>query len=459
MDLKINGISYDTKLVLQKGYIQGDCEPGNKGCLSSGKEVNAIGVGKIRIAREDLLPLVARELGNANNGNVFSNAIVIVSDTEYDLDVMFVNDTPVIKPEISLQMAPELAGGYVEQLGGQNAIYKNAAMLSARVLDGFYTNDGKVTKIDYTPGTDVFRDKLMLAKVALNKGDLEHQVRAFPQDMTRLLVTPDAEADLLSTGGVILGGSNDAQKMYANGVLDVEAVKNYLGDGYIGKYAGVPANVYTEDKVTYADECLGFPKGTIENTVLCYFANALRNLFRLEDAGLQIKDYNLGPGIIMIPRYRFGAAVTAPKANAWVKKSGVKNPYDFFKEAKIASAVTSAFKPKVIPAGSRKREIEVKFTSPAATGASVAVTHKRLTKDGIETVNFDGFVAWYASATAPTTLSEFIAGFHGASKSGVATVANGAATISGSGISGTYYGIAFDSVGTMSEIFASAAIA
>ena len=135
MDLKINGISYDQKLVLQKGYIQGDCEPGNRGCLSSGKEVNAIGVGTIRVARENLLPLVARGLGATTNGGVFSEATIIVSNTEYDLDVMFVNDTPVIKPEISLQMAPELAGGWVEQIGGQNAIYKNAAMLAARFYD------------------------------------------------------------------------------------------------------------------------------------------------------------------------------------------------------------------------------------------------------------------------------------------------------------------------------------
>ena len=401
MDLKINGISYDQKLVLQKGYIQGDCEPGNRGCLSSGKEVNAIGVGTIRVARENLLPLVARGLGATTNGGVFSEATIIVSNSEYDLDVMFVNDTPVIKPEISLQMAPELAGGWVEQIGGQNAIYKNSAMLAARFYDGFHKHASDVNKTTYNSGSDKFRDKLLAAKVKLNKGDLAHQIRVFPENMSRILVTPDAEADFMGADGVILGGSNYAQDMFANGTLNADAVRNYEGDGYFGKFSGLPANIYSEDKVLYADECLGFPHGTIESVVLCCFANALGNLYGFEDAGLRINEYNLGPGIIMIPRYRFGAAVIAPKANSWVVKNGYVNPYDLFDISAVKSALGATFAPKVIPAGSRKQDITGVITSPAATGASVAVTYKKYSDKTVQTLNFTGHVVWYATTTVP----------------------------------------------------------
>ena len=459
-NVQINGVSYDVKLVVADGYIQGDCEPNNRGCLADSKEVEATGVGKIRVTREDLLPILARSLGASINGASLPTGVTVVSDKEYDLDVTFYNDTPVIKPKVNMDMAPQLAGGWVHQVGEQNVIIKNAIMLATRFYDGFKANADKVSKVTFTAGTDVFRDKLTEVKTKLNKGDLKNNIRIFRDSESRILCVPDAETEFCKSSGFLAGGSNDAQTMLRNGTIDAKSMADFQGSGYKGTFLGLPVNLYSEDKLIYADKCLGFPEGTIEKTFIAYVANSAGNLYGYEDGGVKLKDLNLGNGLIIEPDYRFGAAVISPKANSWLCPNNYVNPYDFYGLSGVAALNV---KPCIKPLASRVQLEVVPSETVAATGTTATVY--ALTKDNMgNTIRtpFTGKLYWYAKATAPADLQAFITDAKDASvtKKGVVNVSSGTATISGSSIAGKFHMIAFDPVdGTMSEIASSVAIA
>lgn len=454
--LALNDVSIDIAAKAIENYMQGDCEPGDRGVNSTLTTDKAANNGRIRIYKVGVLPVIPRTMGATFNGGRFSNDIIYANNDEFELDVLSVNDTAIVIPEIQAEMceSAELRARYAGQIGKTNVKIKNGVCMAAKVYHSFVKDASHKTAITYTVGTDNMKDKVDDALAELLKGDLDNGVDIFPEETDRIIFTPNASSYFKKTGTFVVGGSNFAQEMVARGVISPEAARDMLGSGYVGEYSNIPCNMIDNAKLAAADGFLGLLKGTLSNFVLAVVSSAYANYYGMNDRGVEIGVPEKGRGTILKPLYRFGANTFFTKGNAWITKYGAHDPFSVYGVGSdaigaVATATASAFNnthwaPKLIAPGSRA-EIKASVTNQAATGASVAVT-----SNGANLAK--GVVVWYAAATDATTVEEFLTGYAAASKKGAVAVSSGSATISGASISGHYNVLAFDEDGTMGAI-------
>ena len=450
--LAVNDVSVDIASKALENYFQDDVEPSDKGVNSSLVEDEAYKNGRIRIYKAGVLPVRPRTLGAAINGTQFSNEYNYPSNGEYWIDVLCTHDTaiPVAETQEDMCSKLRLRQNYAAQIGKANIKIKNGVCLAAKFYHSYLKDVAHVSQVTFTEGTDDFSDKIADTISALNEGDQDNGVDIFPEEMSRIIYSPKAQAyfNKAKKAGIIVGGSNLAQEMVAKGVISPGAERDILGSGFIGVYANTPCNMMSLAKFQVADEFLGFPKGTINDFVLAVNSSAYANYYGFVDKGVKVNPKPDGNGVYIVPNYRFGANTFFTKGNVWIVKANTTNPYAIYTTLGGTQAGTtfgSTWAPKLIAPGSRAN-LTVTLSSPAATGATIAVTGLKESK---------AVALWYVAATEAKTIQEFIAGYNAAAsgKKGAVEVSTaGAGTISGSSLSNKFNVLVFDADGTIGGI-------
>ena len=375
---KINGVSADVRMSQRVllNYLQGDSERDGKGVSNyySGEEVKG---AVIRIAKPDLLPILPRQLGGDINGGHYSNAVITITNEEYELNILDVYDTVINVPYVALDMIPELKeSDWSAQIGKALFIMKNGLSLANKIWKTFQDDfaNANVIEFDESKATEAvgnFRSCLDEAEDLLNEGDLEHGVDIFPEDTRRITYVNGITKYVRALGSFVVGGSNFAQEMLKTGAYSPDDTKNALADGFHGIYGATEMNLLSDMKLAMADSYLGLPDGTIKACgFLAVNSSAYGNVFALSDNGIVADGFTFGRGRLLKPLYRMGAASLFTKGNAFIMKKGYVNPFAIF--------TILGKTPAIVGKGSRPLNLTCEVTAASTTAATVKATEVKL---------------------------------------------------------------------------------
>lgn len=411
----INGMSADVVITAKvlDNFVQGDCEKDNRG-VYGGYEAGELQAQEIRILKPTFLPILTRTLGATVNGNPYASGIVYISNDEFRLRVVDVYDTPIEVPYNNLAMAPQLKiDDWSKQIGLAVAVIKNGLCLATKFFRSFYTDFANANVHTFDKSSGKIVDSFALCNDDMDIGDAARGIDSFPEDGRRFLIASGVLSYLLKNGSFIVGGSNYAQDMLSLGAVSPSVTPNALMDGYKGLAFNTPVNLISDMKVRYADECLGFPDGTLKSCgFLAVESSALANQFGLVDNGVVSSPSPRGQGTLLKPNHRVGASTFFTKGNSWIMDSAYVNPFYVYD-----TIFSAAYTPAIISRASRAAiGLTAVVTSPA-TGKFVVNANKTYyDPTGLTvgtTVSANADVAKFAVIDSTTkvyaTVGEFIA--------------------------------------------------
>jgi hypothetical protein len=280
----------------------------------------ATNASTVRFLKVNKFDASARELSNGSNtlpnGGFFNGQkAVIPSVDEYDLNLVYIYDQVVDLPEVQQDMVPiNIFDQASKNVGGRIATEINASTI-AHQLKAVFDEAGSLSAPSFANlavvlDTDYY-DALMTASSMLDNGDEVNGIQSFPFDERQYLLRPSFRKQLLSSKGVLVGGSNYAQSMIAKGAVSPEDRKEF-GSMYCGEidltpcYL-VPDTIWNRAKLwasgnTFVDKV---------EAIACAASATDRGISFLDY--IKIIDSPDGAGKRMQPKTRWGVNVCYPK--------------------------------------------------------------------------------------------------------------------------------------------------
>lgn len=270
--------------------------------------------------------------GTSNNGFFNADSPLINETTAYPIDILDLVDYMTDIPEVQQDMmSTDLAANRAKILGGQVATAVNAITIAAQLCKNFndvyneVIEDNKIA-LGASPSTGDYLKAVVDASAKLDDGDPENGVNTFPIESRALYIRSSFKAKLMAEGQLIVGGSNYAQQMIADGGLAPGAKSNNT-TGYCGKILDIPTYMAGGNVWNMVEGYLGLAKGALANLhgVMVSSYGTGRGLSF--NASIKQIDSPAGAGIRMQPLYRFGAdcwealSVVPIVANGWSNPS------------------------------------------------------------------------------------------------------------------------------------------
>lgn len=189
----------------------------------------------------------ARTLGANTNGNFFNSKTAGMAQViEYDLNLLYTLDRNFDIPELQQDMCPvNLFDATTKNIAGVIATNINGSTLAEQLVNRFNAADTANAWTDIAvvlPETGGYYEAIQEASTMLDDGDIDNGIQAFPFEERELIMRPQFRASLMSTQGVLIGGSNYAQSMLAKGGVSPDAKKEW-GNMYVGEIDLVPCYV------------------------------------------------------------------------------------------------------------------------------------------------------------------------------------------------------------------------
>lgn len=301
----------------------------------NGKGVNQIeetNASTVRMFKPTQLTDSARTLGAATNGGFFNNGTISASQvTEYDLNLLYVYDQAVDIPEVQQDMCPiNLFDNVTKNLGGRIATEINASTFALQLAEKY--NAGKAaTKWDdlaiVLAETPDYYGSYLDASSLLDNGDEANGVQSFPFEEREFLMTSGFRRGLMSSKGVLVGGSNYAQSMLAKGAVSPEDKKEF-GSMYIGEIDLVPCYLVPSAIWARANIWAG---GTAASNKFAGVQGVLCAA-QATDRGISTQDYikvidsPVGAGKRLQPKTRWGVNITYSKGIVPILANGTTVP-------------------------------------------------------------------------------------------------------------------------------------
>lgn len=273
-----------------------------------------------------------RAIGSAVNGGFFNADGASVSETvAYGVDLLDVFDKMHDIPEVQQDMmSVDLASQRAKIVGGQVARGVNACTFASQLAKNF--NDivaGTITSnlvtLPATPDGEDYLNAIIDASAHLDDGDVDNGVDTYPIEERAIFIRPSAYAKLLQKGAIIIGGSNYAQDMLADGGLSHGDKADNI-TGYCGRILDTP--VYKVAKPIWAmvEKYLGLAEGAL-NSVEGFVVSGTGTLRGLAfNATIKQIDSPNGAGIRMQPLYRWGAECILGTSVSAIVANGFTNP-------------------------------------------------------------------------------------------------------------------------------------
>lgn len=286
-------------------------------------------VSTLRMMKVSPITDDARQLGASKNGAWFATGdIGTPRVVEYDLNLLYIYDKPIDIPEVQEDMVPvNVMDNTTKNIGGRVATEINASTLALQLMEK-YNAAKKATKWDglavvLTSNGDVY-NAVQTASTMLDDGDEANGIQSFPFAERQILMRPTFRASLLSSKGVLLGGSNYAQSMLAKGAVSPEARKEW-GNMYCGEIDGTPCYIVPSALWNRAGAWAGSASAFSATEAIVCAASATDRGISTQDY-IKIIDSPNGAGKRLQPKTRWGVNVCYPKGIVPILKSGTAAP-------------------------------------------------------------------------------------------------------------------------------------
>ena len=285
-----------------------------------------------------VLPITddARQLGAGVNGAEGTNGgwfdgsnggkIGTPKVVEYDLNLLYIYDKPIDIPEVQEDMVPvNVMDNTTKNIGGRVATEINASTLALQLVEK-YAAAKTATKWDGNAvivGDNAYTAVLNASNM-LDEGDEENGIQMFPFAERQILMRPSFRTSLLSTSGVLVGGSNYAQSRLAKGVVSPEARKEW-GNMYCGELDNVPCYIVPPAIWNRAGAWVGDTTAFNATEAIVCAASATDRGISTQDY-IKIIDCPDGAGKRLQPKTRWGVKVCYPKGIVPILKKGTAAP-------------------------------------------------------------------------------------------------------------------------------------
>jgi hypothetical protein len=276
----------------------------------------ATNASTVRFLKVSQFTASARKIGESANGGFFnSNTAVIPTVPEYDLELLYVYDQVVDLPEVQQDMVPiNIFDQAMKNVGGRIATEINASTIAHQlkaVFDASITPKSWANLAVVLGSTPDYYEAILEASSMLDNGDEANGIQAFPFDEREYLLRPSFRRGLLSSKGVLVGGSNYAQSMIAKGAVSPEDRKEF-GSMYCGEIDLTPCYLVP-------DTIWNRAKVWASNSATIGGVQAIACAASATDRGISFLDYIKiidspdGAGKRLQPKTRWGVNVCYPK--------------------------------------------------------------------------------------------------------------------------------------------------
>lgn len=286
-------------------------------------------VSTLRMMKVSPITDDARQLGAGTNGGWFSTGDIGTPQVvEYDLNLLYIYDKPIDIPEVQEDMVPvNVMDNTTKNIGGRVATEINASTLALQLVEK-YNAAKTATKWDglavvLTANGDVY-NAVQTASTMLDDGDEDNGIQSFPFAERQILMRPTFRASLLSSKGVLLGGSNYAQSMLAKGAVSPDARKEW-GNMYCGEIDGTPCYIVPSALWNRAGAWAGNTSAFNATEAIVCAASATDRGISTQDY-IKIIDSTNGAGKRLQPKTRWGVNVCYPKGIVPILKNGTAAP-------------------------------------------------------------------------------------------------------------------------------------
>lgn len=251
-------------------------------------------------------------VGTKNNGFFNADAAVINETESYRINLLDLVDYQVDIPEVQQDMmSTDLASARASILGGQVGRAVNAITIASQIAKNF--ND--IANSDITsnwislPASPIAADYLsavVSASAKLDDGNTELGIDTYPISERSLYVRSDFKSKLYSVGALIVGGSNDAQRMLKEGGISVGDKSDNV-TGYSGRVLDVPVYMAGGAVWTMVEAYLGLDPAALSFVKAIMVSGIGTGRGLAFNATIKQIDSPNGAGVRMQPLYRFGA--------------------------------------------------------------------------------------------------------------------------------------------------------
>lgn len=269
----------------------------------------------------------------ANSGFFNTNKAVIPSVPEYDLELLYVYDQVVDLPEVQQDMVPvNIFDQASKNVGGRIATEINASTIAHQLKpvfdaakDSSASGAAKWDNLAVVLGsTPDYYEAILEASSMLDNGDEANGIQAFPFDEREYLLRPSFRRGLLSSKGVLVGGSNYAQSMIAKGAVSPEDRKEW-GSMYCGEIDLTPCYL-VPDTIWNRAKVWASNSATVDGVqaIACAASATDRGISFLDY--IKIIDSPDGAGKRLQPKTRWGVNVCYPKGIVPILANGTAAP-------------------------------------------------------------------------------------------------------------------------------------
>ena len=286
-------------------------------------------VSTLRMMKVSPITDDARQLGAGTNGGWFAEGeIGTPKVVEYDLNLLYIYDKPIDIPEVQEDMVPvNVMDNTTKNIGGRVATEINASTLALQLIEKYNAAknagkwDGNAVVMSST--VDSYA-AIQTASTLLDDGDEANGIQSFPFAERQILMRPTFRAELLSSKGLLLGGSNYAQSMLAKGAVSPDARKEW-GNMYCGEIDATPCYIVPAALWNRAGAWAGNATAFNATQAMVCAASATDRGISTQDY-IKIIDSPNGAGKRLQPKTRWGVNVCYPKGIIPILASGTAAP-------------------------------------------------------------------------------------------------------------------------------------
>lgn len=268
---------------------------------------------EIRVIRQVVPSIDARQLGGTVNGGYFNSANPLMPQSvEYGIKVLYMIDNSIDYPTVMDEMVElpvaeatnrSVAGVVARNINASTLAHQLVAVINKFVADSGDTN---INRSAVTSGA--IKEAIINASAKLDDGDSANGVDTFPVDGRQCFLRASQRENLMKTGQVIIGGSNYAQSMLEKGIISPDTYKDN-GSGYIGEIDNIPVHIVGKVIWDLAEQWAQATTGDFDDIVGLVVAGiATARVLAFNDS-VKIIDSPAGMGKRAQYKYRWGLEV------------------------------------------------------------------------------------------------------------------------------------------------------
>ena len=254
-----------------------------------------------------------RDIGADVNGGYFNSEEAAQPTSQaYPIRILTTIDYNIDIPTNAQDMINvDLAEAEMQNLSGKVNRNVNAMTLAAQLktyLNGLYEGktDAKV-EIDLTNvQKGDYKNAILEAGAYLDAGNEEQGIDMYPSEERAILIRAKVRSALMRDGDIIIGGSNYAQDILADGGLS-HGEKRFGINGFAGYVDGTPVYVVSDPVFNLCADYLGLDKaqlGDLLGVVVSAIGTGRALAF---NSVMKTIPSPQGQGVRLQPKYRMGA--------------------------------------------------------------------------------------------------------------------------------------------------------